>query len=208
MGRQNHFERVRHLVSAHSGVPGADITPETRLFEDLRMASDRGAELLAAFGDEFRVDIRAVDPLNYFDDRSARVGTGEILAIGAALLPPVRARVRHAARGLRTLRVRDLVASARARRWIRPPIARSEAIPLRMSARAWMMLALGLAIPVVTGAHVWRGDGNLASALAAGLLALAAVAALLAIRLLIALRWLRRLDEAASREDQGLSGGA
>jgi len=67
MGHQRHFERVRELVSRQCGVAEAEITPETRLVEDLGIDGDDGTELLEAFADEFGVDMSGMAPLNYFD---------------------------------------------------------------------------------------------------------------------------------------------
>ena len=116
MGRLNHFERVRSLVAGCSGVPVAEITPETRLVEDLGIDGDDGHEFLEAFADEFGVDMSGMSPFNYFDDEPPLGMASGLIALIAIFSPRFRAYARHAARGRRALTVRSLVTSARARR--------------------------------------------------------------------------------------------
>jgi hypothetical protein len=206
MKHQRHLDRVRGLVSGQSGAPPSEITPETRLLEDLGMTCRGGTLLLAVFASEFGIDMRGVAPANYFRDATAIPGNSAIIAIAAALVPGFRARAQRAARGLRTLRVRDLVVSAQKRRWVRHPLARKDAVPDRMTAGAWAVLAVGALVPVAAGMREWllRGTGPGKTALAA-LIGLGAVAALLGLRFLLALAWLRRIDAAAAHEERHLT---
>lgn len=206
MPRQTHFDRVRALVSAHTGVPEAEITPETRLYEDLGLDGNDGLAFLAAFADEFGIDLGPVAPLNYFNDAAAFTGYATLLPVAARLSPAFRARVRRAARGLRALRLRDLVASARAGRWIRPPLPRGDADLTRITPGVWAMLAGSLAAPAALGfwqyAQLGAPPGR-AAGVALGIAVL--VWGLMAARLLAALPWLGRLDAAAAHEEAALN---
>ncbi|MCH7569643.1 MAG: DUF1493 family protein, partial [Deltaproteobacteria bacterium] len=149
----------RGLVSGQSGVPETEITLETRLFEDLGMDGDDGAELLAAFGDEFGVDIRGLAPNNYFNDETTFTGYSLMIPVIAFLSPAFRAWVERASRGLRALSVRDLVASARARCWIAPQAARSDANLTRLSWSGRLVLAGSVALPLLLGLRQYAGAG-------------------------------------------------
>lgn len=206
MARQTHFDRVRALVAAHSGVPEAEITPETRLYEDLGMDGNDGLDFLTAFADEFAVDLRPMAPLNYFNDEAAFTGYATLVPVVARFSRAFRARVRRAARGLSALRVRDLVASARAGRWIRPPLARADADLTRLGPGGAALIAGSLALPVALGlwqyAHIGAPPAR-AAGVALGILAL--FWALMAARFLAALPWLNRLDAAAAHEEAAVS---
>jgi acyl carrier protein len=206
MGQQSHFDRVRALVSGQSGVPASEITLETRLFEDLGMDGDDGAEFLAAFGDEFGVDIRGLAPNNYFNDESSFTGYSLMIPVIAFLSPAFRARVERASRGLRALSVRDLVASARARRWIVPPAARSDADLTRLSWWGRLVLAGSVALPLLLGLRQYAGAGVSAGrAVEIALWSLLLLWGLLGAKFLASLPWLKRLDAAASFEEQALN---
>ncbi len=206
MGQQSHFDRVRGLVSGQSGVPETEITLETRLFEDLGMDGDDGAELLAAFGDEFGVDIGRVAPNNYFNDEEAFTGYSLMIPVIAFLSPAFRAWVERASRGLRALSVRDLVASARARRWITPQVARSDASLTRLSWSGRLVLAGSVALPLFLGLRQYAGAGVSAGrAVEIALWSLLLLWGLLGAKFLLALPWLKRLDAAASFEEQACS---
>ncbi len=206
MGQQSHFDRVRGLVSGQTGVPESEITLETRLFEDLGMDGDDGTELLAAFGDEFGVDISGLAPLNYFNDESSFTGYSLTVPVAAFLSPAFRARVERASRGLRALSVRDLVASARARRWITPPLARSDANLTRLSWWGRLVLAGSVALPLLLGLRQYASAGVTAGRAAEfALWSLLLFWGLLGAKFLASLPWLRRLDAAATAEEQALS---
>ncbi len=206
MGQQSHFDRVRGLVSGQTGVPVHEITLETRLLEDLGMDGDDGAELLAAFGDEFGVDIRGLAPLNYFNDESSTTGYSLMIPVVAFLSPAFRARVEAASRGLRVLSVRDLVASARAQRWITPQVARGDANFTRLSWWGRLVLAGSVGLPVFLGLRQYAGpEASVGRAVEITLWSLLLIWGLLGAKFLLALPWLKRLDKAATYEEQFLS---
>lgn len=108
--------------------------------------------------------------------------------------------------------VRDLVTSARAGaragKWIRPAHRRIDLDPVRVTWRA--LLAMTLVTPFVAFAVVVTvaalSDLNQQHAIGMPTLAVV-IAVLLGGKLHLALHWLRRLDAAASFEEQALSAG-
>ena len=206
MGQQSHFDRVRGLVSGQSGVPEAEVTLETRLFEDLGMDGDDGHELLEAFADEFGVDMSRMAPYNYFDDEPPRFWYSSLIPVVAFISPRFCTYVRHVSRGRRTITVRGLVASARTRRWIAPQVARSDADLTRLSWWGRLVLAGSVALPLFLGLRQYAGAGVFAgSAAYDALWLLLLLWGLLGAMFLLELRWLKRLDAAASFEEQALS---
>jgi hypothetical protein len=192
MGRLRHFERVRALVSGHSGVPEAEITPETRLVEDLGMDGDDGHEFLEGFADEFQADLGGMAPLNYFGDEVSFGGLSPIVPVIDAFSPRFRSYARHAVRGRRILTVRSLVASARAQRWITPETRPEDADPTRGGGG---LLVLACAVAAGT---VFLGFPATA-------VLLLCVLPFLALNLWYSLGLLRRLDAAATYEEQHLT---
>jgi acyl carrier protein len=202
MHHQRHFDRVRGLVSGQTGVPESEITLETRLYEDLGMDGDDGDEFLAAFADEFGLDIGGVAPLNYFNDESALSEYSMMIPAIAVVSRRFRAHARRCVRGVRALSVRNLVASAQARRWIRPQVARSDADVTRMTWWARLVLAGSAAGPALIGLRQYLSDGVTAGRAAEiATWTLLMLWVLLGAKFLLALRWLRRLDAAASFEE-------
>jgi len=194
MGHLRHFERVRALVSAHSGVSEAEITPETRVVEDLGMDGDDGHAFLEVFADAFQVDMEGMAPLNYFGDEPSIWGISPLVPIIAALSPRFRSYARHAARGRRVLTVRNLVATARAQRWI-TPLTRPKDVDL---ARGSITLLVFAAALVASGILL---GGPVTAVLVMFMLPI------LALNLWYLLGLLRRHDAAAAYEEQRLTAG-
>jgi acyl carrier protein len=198
MGQQRHFDRVRGLVIGQSGVPTAEITLETRLVEDLGMDGDDGHELLETFANEFGVDMSRMASLNYFSDEGAGLPIPSLVPLLSCISSRFRGYVRNAARGRRELTVRNLVASARAQRWITPAHGQL-AGPDRLT---WLNASLvGLTLLIAA----WLGVAALIHLSPPGLLFSAAIGIALLIRLRTDLSVLRRLDAAASFEEQALT---
>jgi acyl carrier protein len=198
MGQQRHFDRVRGLVSGQSGVPTAEITLETRLVEDLGMDGDDGHEFLETFANEFGVDMTRMASLNYFSDEGAGLPIPSLVPLLSCISPRFRGYVRNAARGRRELTVRNLVASARAQHWITPTHGQL-AGPDRLT---WLNASLvGLTLLIAA----WLGVAALIHLSPPGLLFSAAIGIALLIRLRTDLSVLRRLDAAASFEEQALT---
>jgi len=202
VGQQRHFDRVWGLVSGHSGTPESEITLESRLVEDLGIDGDDGCELLEGFADEFGVDMSGMDSFCYFDDEPPLSWFSHAVPVLAAIVPRFRRYVLHATRGRRAVTVRDLVASARARRWIRPAHRRTDLDPVRVTWRS--MLVMGLVTPLLALMVFVTLNGLLgayAEASAATFLLPVIVLALLGGKFLMALHWLRRHDNAARYEE-------
>lgn len=51
------FVRIAYFIRRVWGEPRSGLTPSTRLVADLRMAGDDGVEFMAAYADEFGVDL-------------------------------------------------------------------------------------------------------------------------------------------------------
>ena len=51
------LSEIRELVAVHAGVPLSAVSPQTRVWEDLKLYGDDVAELIAAFGKRFNVDV-------------------------------------------------------------------------------------------------------------------------------------------------------
>ena len=204
MGPQNHFERVRALVSRQTGAPEGQITPETRLAEDLGVAGDDGEDLLIAFGNEFGVDVSDVAFISYFGGEALfQSETNNLFTpFVAAALPRFCDFAQSAARGRRSVRVRDLAAIARAGKWTRPPVIPADNDPTRFGIYTFMMLSGSVMLPALVG--LWRyaiSGAAAASAVQTALMLFAAILVILAIRFLLTLPWLRRLDAAATHEE-------
>ena len=172
---------------------------ETRLVEDLGMDGDTGHELLEAFEDEFGVEMSGMAPFNYFNDEPPALGYSSLIPVIAYFGPQFCAYARHATRGQRTLTVRSLVASARAKRWISPVQRREESDPTSFSIFHALCLIFAAAVPVYSSHWGYMHSEPLT------LVVPAVVWGFLALNFLRSLGLLRRLDAAASFEEQGLN---
>lgn len=206
MHHQRHFDRVRGLVSGYCGVPEAEITLESRLVEDLGMGGDDGRAFLESFADEFDVDVSRLAPVNYFDHTPPLSRFLSVIPLVAAFSPAFRRYVGHATRGRRAVTVRSLVRSAQAGVWMRPERRMTDADPLCRTLGAWVgAAAMAVFLGALLGAtwHLLQGIGGQMSWGAAVLLTV--LWGLLAAKIVMALRWLRRLDAAATAEEQALT---
>jgi len=206
MPRQSHFDRVRALVSGHAGVPESEITLETRLVEDLGIDGDTGYELIEGFVDEFGVDMSRMALFNYFEDEPPFSGRSCLIPLVARLSPRFRAYLSRVARGRREITVRNLVASARARRWITPSVPRRDADLTLFD--FWDLATLGGSVGMPIGLAIWSityETTSLQFALGGSLFVLGMLWALLILRFVKSFHWLRRLDAAATFEEQHLT---
>jgi acyl carrier protein len=192
MGQQRHFDRVRGLVSGQSGVPEHEITLETRLVEDLGIDGDDGDELLEAFADEFNVDMSGMAPLNYFGDEPPIWAISTLIPIVARFNKRFRTYARHAMRGRRTLTVRSLVASARAQRWITPTQRPGDADPTEISVYIAVLALVVIALMIfVAGPAI--------------IIFAVVISVFMGLNFFRSLSLLRRLDAAATHEEQALT---
>ena len=91
---------IIRMVAEQSGIPRAQISQDSRLYHDLKIWGDDAGELLTEFRDVFQVDFTGFAFEDYF---------------------PPEASWSKWPREFQPLTVRELVESARARRWIGAP---------------------------------------------------------------------------------------
>lgn len=113
-GRVEILDRLIVVVARETGVSPARIRLDTALADDLGVAGHDGADLLAAIGREFDMDLTVIDWAEYFGEE--------------APLDPLRAiwrgflRVYSAAppQTIPALRVRDLLRTIETGHWVEP----------------------------------------------------------------------------------------
>jgi len=107
------IERLIALVARETGVSPARIAADTALADDLGVAGLDGAELLAAIGREFGMDLSAIDWAEYFGEELARdplcAAWRDFVRVHAAPPPPAPA-----------LRIRDLALTIERGLWVEP----------------------------------------------------------------------------------------
>ena len=108
------YTRVKDFLVEHAPVSEEELTPDTRLFHDLRIDGDDGGELLEAFCEAF--DIRNMSEMDlsvYFGPE----GGNPLDFLFDLLFALWFGRSRFQ---LVPITLRDLVDSAEAKRWIPP----------------------------------------------------------------------------------------
>lgn len=120
-------QRLIDFVAQATAVRPGRLTGATRLCEDLDMDGDDGDEFLAAFGQEFGVDMAACDPFDYFGPEAAWPLDDLILLLTD------RAKLRHIG-----LTLADLEGFAASGIWFKP-----DRVPGRLSFLrvAWILTA-------------------------------------------------------------------
>ena len=100
----DHQDWITLIIAKKTGLPAAQISPDSRLLQDLGVTGDDAAELLAELSAAFEIDMGGFQFGEYF--------TGEphlfnwwLAGKGAKLTP---------------ITVRDLVDAARRKKWIKP----------------------------------------------------------------------------------------
>jgi len=112
--REELLRRLIDVVARETGVSPARIAAETALADDLGVAGQDGADLLAAVGREFGLDLSVIDWAEYFGEEAP---FDPLRAIWRGFL-----RVYSAAPTAQrpALRVRDLLATIETGRWVEP----------------------------------------------------------------------------------------
>jgi acyl carrier protein len=94
MGESN-FEKLKDFVVEQAGVYENEVTPNTRLYDDLGIYGDDAFELLVEYGKKFNVDVSNFMAADYFKgeggidliiDGLARLFTGKISSSGLKVL--------------------------------------------------------------------------------------------------------------------------
>jgi acyl carrier protein len=99
---------IKGLVARTAAVRPEQLTPDTRLLQDIGVDGDDGWELIAALGEQFGVDLSPFRPDLHFGPE----GDGFVLWLRRLLrLEPSR---------FVPITVGDLVAAARSGRWLTP----------------------------------------------------------------------------------------
>jgi len=112
--REELLRRLIDVVARETGVSPARIAAETALADDLGVAGQDGADLLAAVGQEFGLDLSVIDWAEYFGEEAPfdplrAIWRGFLRVYSAA--PPAERPA---------LRVRDLLATIETGRWAEP----------------------------------------------------------------------------------------
>ena len=97
----NLFEKVVSFVAQQRAEPANNISPTTRLWQDLRLAGDDADEFFVDFGKTFGVDLSGLDLSNYFPSEMAV--TWRWFFVRKKQFPPIT--------------VMDLVRAAEAKSW-------------------------------------------------------------------------------------------
>lgn len=112
--RAERLDRLIAVVASETGVSPARISADTALADDLGVAGLDGANLLAAIGREFDMDLSVIDWAEYFGEEAA---LDPLRAIWRGFL---RVYSDGSAKTSPALRVRDLLATIETGRWVEP----------------------------------------------------------------------------------------
>jgi acyl carrier protein len=91
---ESNFEKLRELIVEESGVYDEEVTPDTRLYDDLGIYGDDAFELLVKYGKKFNVDVSKFMAADYFKgdgginliDDVVQLFTGKIPSTGLKVL--------------------------------------------------------------------------------------------------------------------------
>lgn len=109
------YHLVEAFVRERLGEPAEGLTPETRLAQDLGVSPREARGFLAAFGEEFGVDLSGFDAEEYFGDEGAEF-VPLVLPELFYLKSFVAGRLGH----LPAIALRDLAIWAEEGRWFPP----------------------------------------------------------------------------------------
>ena len=117
-------DRVRAFVCGEMGIRPAELTPDTRIVHDLGCDGDDAAELLERFSEEFEVDLSGLQWNRYFNDEASPGCVAAIVAIircfrGRPGTGDQTERQSNTGLPLEPVTIRDLIAAAESRRWLK-----------------------------------------------------------------------------------------
>ena len=115
---QNLEEGVIEFLAFFTGVKPQLIYPHTTLYGDLGVAGEDGFELIQAFGVKFQVDLTDFQSERYFGSEGVSI-LAPFSFLWLILSHPFRQkRTPEEEANLQDIRIRDLIAFARAGRWM------------------------------------------------------------------------------------------
>lgn len=111
-------ESVIEFVASYTGVKPELIYLHTTLYGDLGVAGEDGFELIQAFGVKFQVDLTDFQSERYFGSEGVSI-LAPFSLLWLILSHPFRQkRTPEEESNLQDIRIRDLIAFARAGRWM------------------------------------------------------------------------------------------
>lgn len=109
---------VIEFVSAFTGFKPERLHRHTTLYGDLGVAGDDGWDLIQAYGKKFQVDLTGFEPVRHFGEEGVSVLAPFALLWMVLRFPFRQRRTPEEEAHLRVVRIADLVAFARAGRWM------------------------------------------------------------------------------------------
>lgn len=110
-------ESVIEFVAAFTGSKSERIHLHTTLYGDLGVAGDDGLDLIQAYGKEFQVDLAEFQSERHFGSEGVSLLAPLGLLWMVLRLPFWQKRTPEEESNLHAVRIRDLIAFARAGRW-------------------------------------------------------------------------------------------
>lgn len=104
------------FISRETGVPSAELRPQTTLFGDLGVDSDDADELFLDFAKRFHVDLAGLELRRHFGSEGFTLL--QLLLFPVSLLRHFLPGEIHQKAGLEPITLADLHRSAMARRWV------------------------------------------------------------------------------------------
>ena len=108
--------RVKAFVARESGTEPERLTLGTTIFGDLGTDGADGWELIEAFGKEFEVDLAGFDPSKHFGPEQ---GCSPFTIVIWFIEEFLRKKDAHEVAGLSPITIRDLIAAAENKRWLK-----------------------------------------------------------------------------------------
>jgi hypothetical protein len=77
----SNFEKLKEFMVEQAGVCAGEVTPISRLYDDLGIYGDDASELLIGYGRKFNVDVSKFMAADYFKGEGDEISPGIIRAI-------------------------------------------------------------------------------------------------------------------------------
>lgn len=136
------YEEIAALAVRASGVKRDKLTRNSRLLADLDIDGDDAGKFMAAFANDFDVEMEGCFWLRYFDDEGWDMLTPAMVLVGRIVSPGFKQSWDRARDAEREITLGHLVAVAEAKHWIDPgPEHRRQSSPRGAVARTlWIAL--------------------------------------------------------------------